>query len=114
MIPWRPIAGASRVVVASAPGADDHALAQQRAVFAAMGAKAKVRDLVLVEAVGDGEQARALRAAVGLAAGGFGAALVGKDGETKLRAVHPLDAAALLPVIDAMPMRRQEKRDRGE
>jgi hypothetical protein len=104
----------ARVVVASASSADDPALARQRAIFAGMGGEAKARDLVLVEAVGEGAEARALRAALGINGRGFTAVLVGKDGGAKLRASHPLDAAALFPVIDAMPMRREERRERGE
>ncbi len=111
--PLAPYRWSARVVVASAPSADDPELARQRAVFAQMGRQATVRDLVLVEAVGDGATARALRDALGIGARGFTAVLVGKDGGAKLRAAHPLDAAALFPLIDAMPMRQQEKRDRG-
>jgi hypothetical protein len=112
--PLQAYRGSSRVVVASAARADDPALAQQRAIFARMGKQAKARDLVLLEAVGDGAQARALRKALGLDAKTFAAVLVGKDGGAKLRAAHPLDAAALFPVIDAMPMRREEMRERGQ
>ncbi len=112
--PLQAYRGSSRVVVASAARADDPALAQQRAIFARLGEQAKSRDLILVEAVGDGAQARALRKALGVNSGRFAAVLVGKDGEAKLRAAHPLDAAALLPLIDAMPMRREEMRARGE
>jgi hypothetical protein len=102
-----------RVLVAAAARADDPALARQRALFAQMGRQAQLRDLVLVEAVGDGERARAIRAALGLK-GGFAAALIGKDGEAKLVSAHPLAAADLFPLIDSMPMRRQEMRERGE
>jgi hypothetical protein len=104
----------SRVVVASAEAPDDPALARQRAFFDRFRAEAKARDLVLVEAVGDGASARALRAALGIGGRGFAAVLVGKDGGAKLRASHPLDAAELFPVIDAMPMRRQEMREHGD
>jgi hypothetical protein len=40
----------------------------------------------------------------------FRAILVGKDGEEKISSDLPLDRDALLPTIDAMPMRRQEMR----
>ena len=104
----------SRLVVASAPRANDPSLARQRALFAALGRRAKARDLVLVEAVGDDPRSLAIRKALGLGARDFEAALVGKDGEVKLKRAAPLDAATLLPLIDAMPMRRQEWRERGE
>jgi Domain of unknown function (DUF4174) len=104
----------ARVVVASAETADDPALLRQRAIFGRLGAEAKARDLVLVEAVGDSAGARALRQTLGIGRRGFTAVLVGKDGGAKLRASHPLDAAELFPVIDAMSMRRQEIRERGQ
>jgi hypothetical protein len=104
----------ARIVVASAETPDDPARARQRAIFERFRAEAKARDLVLVEAVGDGANARALRQTLGIGGRGFAAVLVGKDGGAKLRASHPLDAAELFPVIDAMPMRRQEIRERGE
>jgi len=111
-LPFAAQAGEYRLLVASAPRGDDPALARQRQEFAAMGRAARVRDLVLVEAVGPA--GASTRARYDLPAGAFAAALVGKDGEVKLRAAHPLDAAALFPLIDSMPMRRQERRERGE
>ena len=103
----------NRVLVVSAVRPDDPALARQRAFFAAMGRQAQARDLILVEAVGNDARARGMRAALGLK-GAFAAALIGKDGETKLVSSHPLDAATLFALIDSMPMRRQERRERGE
>lgn len=38
----------------------------------------------------------------------FLAVLVGKDGEVKQASAHPVTAAELFAIIDAMPMRRQE------
>lgn len=111
--PLAPYRWSSRVVVAFAASADDPDLVRQRALFAQMGREAQQRDLVLLEGVGDDAKARALRAALGIGIRGFTAVLVGKDGGAKLRAGQPLDAAALFPVIDAMPMRQQEMRARG-
>lgn len=111
--PLAPYRWSARVVVASAPTGDDPALVRQRAAFAQMGQQGKDRDLVLVEAVGSGAKARALREALDIDGHGFAAVLVGKDGAAKLRAAHPLDAAALFPLIDAMPMRQQEMRAGG-
>lgn len=97
----------SRVVVALAPTRDDPALATQRRLFAALGADGRERDLVLVEAPGDTPEGAALRRRFG-AGTGFVAILVGKDGGEKLRSSAPLDRDALFPLIDAMPMRREE------
>lgn len=43
---------------------------------------------------------------------GFMLALVGKDGQVKLRKPRPWDVRELTRVIDKMPLRRQELRDR--
>ena len=97
----------SRVVVALAPGRDDPALAAQRRLFAALGADGRERDLVLVAASGDTPEGADLRRRFGAGAG-FVAILIGKDGGEKLRSPAPLGRDALFPLIDAMPMRRQE------
>lgn len=97
----------SRVVVALAPTRDDPGLAAQRRLFAALGAQGRERDLVLVEATDDTPEGAALRRRFGAGAG-FVAILIGKDGGEKLRSHAPLGRDALFPLIDAMPMRRQE------
>ena len=96
-----------RVVVALSPSAHDPALAAQRRLFAALGTEARERDLVLV-AVTDGTPAGdALRRRFG-GGPGFRAILVGKDGGEKLSSAAPLGRESLLPLIDTMPMRRDE------
>ena len=99
--------GKARVLVVVAARPDDDRLRQQRALFAAMKAGADERDLALVEAIGTSAQAGALRQRLGLR-NGFQAALVGKDGGSKLVSDKPLGPVDLFPVIDAMPMRQQE------
>ncbi|TXN55830.1 DUF4174 domain-containing protein [Methylobacterium sp. WL18] len=94
---WR-----SRVLVLSAPDPDDPDLRAQRAE----------RDLVVLEAVGDGAAARALRAHLSLPAGEFRAVLVGKDGGAKLTEAAPIPPEKLFATIDAMPMRQGEIRGR--
>lgn len=102
----------NRIVLVSAPSRDDAGLSAQRQIFARMGDAARERDLVLVEAVGDGERERAMRRRFGLPADRFAAVLIGKDGGPKLASATPLSAEQLLPTIDAMPMRRREMRRR--
>lgn len=104
--PLAPYRWKSRVLVALAPRADDPALAAQRRLFAGLGAAARERDLVLVEAADDTPRGTALRRRFG--GEGFRAVLVGKDGGEKLSAAEPLGPGALFPVIDAMPMRQDE------
>jgi len=99
---------AYRVVVALAPSPGDPDLAVQRRIFAALGAAAAERDLVLATYDDATPEGATLRRRFG--GTGFRAILVGKDGEEKISSGRPLDRDALFPTIDAMPMRRQEMR----
>jgi uncharacterized protein DUF4174 len=49
----------------------------------------------------------------GVEPGRFAAVLVGKDGTVKHRSGEPVDSWDLYAVIDEMPMRRREMRERG-
>ncbi|SFI03388.1 DUF4174 domain-containing protein [Methylobacterium brachiatum] len=100
---WR-----SRVLVLSAPDPADADLRAQRAALGPMRGGVAERDLVVVEAIGDTPEARALRAQLSLPAGEFRAVLVGKDGGAKLTAAAPIPPQKLFATIDAMPMRRGE------
>ncbi|MCJ2142210.1 DUF4174 domain-containing protein [Methylobacterium sp. E-066] len=104
---WR-----SRVLVLSAPDAADADLRAQRAALGPMRGGAAERDLVVLEAVGTGAEARALRAQLSLPADEFRAVLVGKDGGAKLTAAAPIPPQTLFATIDAMPMRRGEMQER--
>ena len=81
-----------------APTASDPALIQQRHLVDAARPGLAERDLVLIEIIGKRPH--------------FEAVLVGKDGGEKLRATTPLTSERLFEIIDAMPMRRQEMRQR--
>ncbi len=103
-----------RVLIVSAPTAEDPALAEQRRTLAAWKANAAARDLTVVEIVGDtvrgsSDPAVALRRKYHLPAT-FTAILIGKDGGEKLRSAKPFPAAALEATIDAMPMRQAGQR----
>ncbi len=105
--PLEPIAGGPG---AGAVGPDpaDADLRAQRAALGPMRGGVAERDLVVVEAIGDTPEARALRAQLSLPAGEFRAVLVGKDGGAKLTAAAPIPPQKLFATIDAMPMRRGE------
>ena len=103
-----------RVLIVSAPTAEDPTLAEQRSVLAAWKTNASARDLTIVEIVGDtvrgaSDPATALRRKHHLPAT-FTAILIGKDGNEKLRSAKPFPAAALEATIDAMPMRKAGQR----
>ncbi len=85
---------AYRVVVALTPSRRDPDLAVQRRIFAALGAAAAERDLVLATYDDATPEGATLRRRFG--GTGFRAILVGKDGDEKSSG-RPLDADALLP-----------------
>ncbi|UMY18406.1 DUF4174 domain-containing protein [Methylobacterium organophilum] len=104
---WR-----SRVLVLSAPGAEDKTLRAQREALASARTRLRERDLVVLEAVGSSADAVRLRRRLGLSAEAFHAVLVGKDGGVKLSSQEPIPPQTLFSTIDAMPMRRDEMRRR--
>jgi hypothetical protein len=85
-------------VVLSAPSASDARLVQMRRHLAGRTEEVAERDIVVVEV---------------LRPGTFTVHLVGKDGGVKLRREGPLALDELFAVIDAMPMRREERRQRS-
>ena len=102
----------SRVLVISAPGADDPRLRAQRDILAVARAGVADRDLVSVEAIGPDPRSTALRRRFRLPDDAFRAVLVGKDGGAKLSSDEPIPQQALFSTIDAMPMRRDEMHGR--
>ena len=103
-----------RVLIVSAPTAEDPALAEQRRILVGWATSAAARDLTVVEIVGDtvrgaSDPAAAVRRKYHLPAS-FTAILIGKDGGEKLRSAKPFPAAALEATIDAMPMRKAGQR----
>ncbi|AWN44282.1 hypothetical protein DK389_00510 [Methylobacterium durans] len=110
-----PLAGhlwKSRILVVSAPVPEDARLRAQREALASAQAGSGERDLVTLEAVGGGAEAEALRRRLNLPADAFRAVLVGKDGGAKLQSAEPIPPERLFATIDAMPMRRDEARER--
>jgi hypothetical protein len=102
-----------RVLIVSAPDKTDPLLSEQRRILSGWQAGAEQRDLVVVEIIGDrvigtGDAASALRQRYKMPSTGFTAALIGKDGGTKLHQKQPITSAMLEKTIDAMPMRRAE------
>jgi len=113
----------NRPVLVFVPGADHPLLSAQRAALAGEAPGLDDREIVVIEVVGDdvtvdgrpapGLAAEGLRKRYRVGDGEAAALLVGKDGGVKMRQVRALSTKALYPTIDAMPMRRQEMRERG-
>lgn len=102
----------SRVVVLAAADPSDPRLVEQRAVLASVDRGRKDRDLVIIEAVGSSAPAEVLRRRLEIPPGRFRAVLIGKDGGVKLSSADPIPPHTLFATIDAMPMRREEMRQR--
>lgn len=108
----------NRVLLIWAPPASKLAAAQNK-IWESHRSGLKERDIVLAK-VGNGrvywpdfeESAAWYNEHFKLAGDAFCVILIGKDGTEKLRTFEVLDAARLFAVIDVMPMRRQEMRQR--
>ena len=69
--------------------------------------------MVLVQAIGDGADARALRTRFRVRPESFAVVLVGKDGTAKDRWAEPVPMGEVFRLIDGMPMRQREMRGAG-
>lgn len=115
---------AARPLLVFAPAADHGQLAAQRDALRGTDADRADRALVLIEVVGakvgsgtplpGHVTADRLRTRYAVPDDAFAVILIGLDGTTKLRSDDPVDARALFDRIDAMPMRREELRRRGD
>jgi len=113
----------NRPVLVFVPAADHPLLAAQRAALSGEAPGLNDREIIVIEVVGSdvtvdgwaapGLAAARLRQRYRVGEGEAAALLVGKDGGVKMRQVGALSTDALYPTIDAMPMRRQEMRERG-
>lgn len=98
-----------RLLVITAPSGDRLA-EQQRGLFQSAAAGMAERQIVLIEALDDSEQAKRIRTALSADGKRFQVFLLGKDGGIKLASPTPLSATTLFGTVDAMPMRRNEMR----
>ena len=102
--------GSDRVILVFAPDADDRRLAILAADRARLACDLANRQIVIeVVAGAETHRQRSLREAHGVPAEAFVALLIGKDGGEKRRAFGTVDLAAMMDLIDTMPMRRAEQ-----
>ncbi len=113
----------NRVLLVFAPDAQNSDYQKQMQFFAREETAFRDRDLVLVQVLAKGESqvndqaidqasVAKLRSSFRVGEGDFRVILVGKDGGEKRRDTIPVSPRAIFSEIDAMPMRRQEMRDR--
>ncbi len=115
----------NRVLLVFSPNAQNPDYQKQMQFFAREETAFRDRDLVLVQVLAKGESqvngqainqasAAKLRDRFGIGEGDFRVILVGKDGGEKRTDTTPVTPKAIFSEIDAMPMRRQEMRDRHQ
>lgn len=100
----------NRLLVAVAPNRQDDHLIAQRRIFEQNAKGMAERQIVLIEAAGDDERARAIRNHFSTGDKTFRVLLVGKDGNAAASSAKPFTADELFGKVDAMPMRRDEMR----
>jgi hypothetical protein len=111
---WR-----KRVLVVSAPSADDENLQEQQRDLASTAKAFADRDMALVtlldsaaSAAGNQqlstEEAASARTALGIQPGSFALRLLGKDGSVRLSAETATPMTDIYALIDTMPMRQRE------
>ncbi len=118
--PLAPFVGRWRVLVVSSASTTDLALARQTRWLAAAAAGLRDRDVVVIRIVANAVDAppklnldsHTLRDVLGLKADRFGLALIGKDGHEVFDRRAPITMRSLFAAIDAMPMRRDEMKQR--
>ncbi len=114
----------NRVVLVFDQSLDTALLQKQRQRLKQEQAGCVERDLIVAYLSPDGadtlvertipvEEAAQRRAALHMPSGQFQVVLIGKDGGVKRRWDAPVAPRDLFEVIDAMPMRQQEMRQRG-
>ncbi len=106
-----------RVVLVFAPTPEDARLRYQLSEFRRLTAGPDTRDLHLVVVAGmrvegASDAAAALRDRFHIVLGGFRTFLIGKDGHAAVRSSAPIPAEEIARTIDAMPMRRDEVKQR--
>lgn len=109
----------SRLLVVSAPTAEDTELQAQLEALEKTGDEFEQRDMILVTLI-DGagsladkrplnnDEGAATRALLDIAPGAFAVRLVGKDGSVKLKNNAATPMTEIYGLIDSMPMRRRE------
>lgn len=112
-----------RLLVIFARDSNSASLEEQRQIVNRHQAGLAERDVLVIWVIGNSVtaepgspprfEAAALRTLFDVGDGEYSAVLVGKDGGTKMRSSTPIGAACMFGLIDAMPMRRDEMRERG-
>lgn len=102
-----------RVLLLTAPTAEQADFKTQKALLATEQAGMAARDFIVVEVFYNQLTAadqQFLTKKIGVSPPQFAALLIGKDGGEKERSLRPISPAALFGTVDKMPMRQAEMR----
>ena len=102
----------SRVLLLFAPDANNSQLVQQKEMLDNQAAGIKDRDLKVFEITGHLPSDQQLRDRFHVKTDSFAVVLIGKDGSKKLKHSETTDPSDLFKLIDSMPMRKDEMRQR--
>lgn len=117
--------GEHRLFLIFAAASRDDGFVRQDRLLAGSGGSFAERDLLRGDLFEDGmgsfdgelvssEEAAAARDRLGIEAGSFAALLIGKDGTVKHRSGKPVEPREIFSLVDTMPMRQRELRERRE
>jgi hypothetical protein len=113
----------NRILIIFVPPVDSENYEAQKEILRNQSAGILDRDLRIVEVLEKesnadldisltGESAQEMRNRLGVTGQEFQVILIGKDGTVKLRSKAAVSASALFQLIDAMPMRQEEMREK--
>ncbi len=113
----------NRIILLGSPSASDPELVQQLGLLSGKDRALAERDLIIIQLLSkspslmEGEilsqmSAEKIRSRFEILKKGFEILLIGKDGTVKLRSDKPVSSEDLFALIDSMPMRKREMRNR--
>jgi len=102
----------NRVLLLFAPSTNNDQIIQQKQMLDSHSAGLEERDLKVFEITGSSQADEQLRGRFHVKADSFAVVLVGKDGSQKLKRSQPTDPEEVFKLIDSMPMRKEEMRQK--
>ena len=102
-----------RVIVIYAPNGSEQKLSQQEQLLHSHDAELKERDLTKIVLRSRAENPE-IAERFNLAKADFALLLIGKDGLEKLRSQEAVSPETLFRLVDSMPMRQEEMREKGK
>jgi hypothetical protein len=102
----------NRVLLLFAPNLNDDRLTQQKQALDNQASGVQERDMKVFAVASHSQADEQLRNKFHVKPDSFAVVLVGKDGSQKLKRSEPVDPQTIFGLIDSMPMRKNEMRQR--